>query len=246
MPIEERECTRDALFDGRLILHQPKRGYRFSRDAVLLAGLTRASSTDRVVDLGAGCGVVSLIMAYRGAGRRWWAVELQEDLARLAEQNVRENGLSDRIRVVREDLRRIGDALAREAFDLVVSNPPYRRIASGRLCQNRQRAIARHELKATLDDVFLAAGNLLRTGGRFAVVYPAVRLQHLAVVAKRCGFSAKRLTVIYSRSSEGARLVHLECVKGGGEELLVEPPFVMYEADGSWSEAMRLLYEKSW
>ena len=240
---EDRNCTRDTLFDGRLIIHQPKTGYRFSRDAVLLARLTTARSGDRIVDLGAGCGVVALIMAYRGRGQRWWAVEIQEELRRLAEKNVRINGLSERIQVIGADLRRICDVLPREAFDLVVSNPPYRRIASGRLCKDRQRAIARHELAATVKDVFRVGNDLLRAKGRLALVYPAVRLQHLMVAAKHYDFSAKRLTLVYSRPAERACLVHLECIKGGGEELHVEPSLVMYEADGSWSEAMRRIYE---
>ncbi len=235
--------TGDSLFNGKLVVRQSREGYRFSIDAVLLAGLTAVKPCERVMDLGAGCGVVPLILAYRNLGREFVGVEIQETLAELAETNVAANGFSDRIAIRRMDLREAKDCFDAGSFDLVVSNPPYRRLETGRVNRNGQRAVARHEISASVSDVFDAANHLLPVKGRLAVIYPAPRLDHLIAAARGRGFSPKRLTVIYSNAASPARLVHLESRKGGGEELFVAPPFFIYGERGQYSEAMKAFYD---
>ena len=181
--------TSDSLFNGELVLLQEKEGYRFSLDAVLLAGLTRVRSEDRVADLGTGCAVVPLVLAYRGRGREFVGLEIQPVLAGLARENVEKNKLADRVRILEADLKRVADHFEPGSFDVVLSNPPYRRLNSGRINPHPQRAVARHELKASVADVFSAGQYLLRRGGTMAVVYPAARLDHLLVTAHGHGFS---------------------------------------------------------
>jgi tRNA1Val (adenine37-N6)-methyltransferase len=235
--------TRDALFGGDLLISQFKDGYRFSMDAVLLAEMTSVQPSDRVIDLGTGCGVVPLILAHRNRGHTWVGIEIQSDLAELARRNVVANRWDARIHILELDIREVQGHFAPGVFDLVVCNPPYRRLTSGRINPNPQRAVARHELMASLEDVCEAAGFLLTDGGRMALVYPASRLAHLMVVIQRHGFAPKRLTCIHSRQQSPATLIHLECRKAGGEELQVEPPFYVYQADGQWSEPMQNLYQ---
>lgn len=238
-----RETTCDTLFGGRLVLRQDKTGYRFSIDSVLLAGLTRVKPADRVVDLGTGCGVVPLILAFRGRGREWIGVEIQRELAELARGNVRRNGFGGRVAVVEADMRCLGDLVIPGSVDLVVSNPPYRRRGSGRVNPDRQRALARHEFAGSAADVFESASGLLRDGGRLAVIYPASRLEELMGLGDRWGFRAKRLTMIHSDPGSPGCLVHLEYRKGGGPDLLVEPPFFIHDGRGGYSEAAKCLYE---
>lgn len=235
--------TCDALFNGKLIIYQEKKGYRFSLDAVLLAGFTRVERRDRVMDLGTGCGVVPLILAYRNRGREFVGLEIQPELAALARRNVEANHFSDRIQIIETDFRTVHESFPPESFDLVVSNPPYRRLRTGRVNPDRQRAIARHELSASAEDAFAAAKHLLPQGGRLALIYPAARLDHLLVNADRSGFSSKNLILIHSDPSDPARLVYLECRKGGGEELYVAPPFFIYREKGLYTESMQKMYE---
>lgn len=233
----------DSLFSGNLVIYQAKKGYRFSLDAVLLAGLARIKPGDRVVDLGTGCGVVPLILAYRGLGQSFTGLEIQPELAELAKKNVESNGFSDRISIVEMDYRDVASHFPAEGFDIALSNPPYRKVDSGRINPDRQRALARHELAGSISDVFSAAGFLLPRGGRLAVIYPATRLDHLLVTANKYGFSAKELTIIHSEPGGPGRLAFIECRKGGGEELKVAPPFFIYRSDGTYSEAMQAIYE---
>jgi tRNA1Val (adenine37-N6)-methyltransferase len=237
--------TSDSLFGGKLIVSQEERGYRFSLDAVLLAGLTRIRASDRVMDLGTGCGVIPLVLAHRRATReKIFGIEIQPRLAALARGNVETNGFSGQIEVIGMDMRQAASRFDPESFTLVVSNPPYRRPGTGKVNPGSQKAIARHEIAAALPDVFATAAYLLPRGGRLALIYPAARAARLLQVAEATGFSAKRLTVIYSRPGETARLAHIECNKGGGEELRIEPPFFIYSESGEYSPAMQKLYEE--
>jgi len=136
------------------------------------------------------------------------------------------------------DYREVSKHLLPESFDLVVANPPYRRIYAGRVNPNQQKAVARHELTGSIQDVFRAGRYLLPVGGRLAVIYPASRLHHLMVVAHEHAFSSKKATIIYPQPSAPANLVHLECRKGGGEQLQIARPFFIRGEDGRYSEDM--------
>ena len=236
--------TACSLFNGKLIIHQEERGYRFSLDAVLLAGLTAVKPGDRVADLGTGCGVVALVMAYRNPDVGFVGVELQPELAALARRNVRENGFDGRGEIVEADFRRLETVLPPESFDLVVGNPPYRAPGSGKVNPDGGRAAARHEITGSVTDLFIAGRRILKHGGRMAVVYPATRADHLMAAAREHGFRPKTLTVVYTRSVSGpARLVVLECRKGGGDGLRIEPPFFIYGEGKGYTEGMLALYE---
>jgi tRNA1Val (adenine37-N6)-methyltransferase len=182
-------------------------------------------------------------MAYRNAGREFVGLEIQPELAALAQKNVEVNGFAGRIRIVEMDFRKVSNSFPAETFDLVVSNPPYRRLHTGRVNPHQQRALARHELTASIKDAFAAGKYLLPQRGRMAVTYPATRLDHLLVVANHYGFSPKVLTIIHSNPSSPARLVHLDCRKGGGEELHVASPLFIYQQNGCYTESMQRMYE---
>jgi tRNA1Val (adenine37-N6)-methyltransferase len=237
--------TLDTLFHGCLKIIQPERGYRFSIDSVLLAGLTRTHEGDRVVDLGTGCGVVALILALQRPVARITGIEIQRSLVSMARRNVLINGLSHLVSIVHQDLRKVDKGVVEEPANLVVTNPPYRELQSGRLNPDREKARARHELSANLRDVVRVAGTLLPHKGRLALVYPARRLPHLLSEANRGGFAPRRLTVIHSSLNSEAKLVHLESIKGGGEELLVSKPFAIYQEDGSYTVEMAAMYQKT-
>jgi tRNA1Val (adenine37-N6)-methyltransferase len=236
--------TCDTLFKGKLVIYQQKRGYRFAVDAVLLAGLTKVHPDDCVLDLGTGCGVIPLILAHRKLGKRIVGLEIQPELVELAKRNVEVNGFCERIQIHEGDLCQAAADFQPGSFDLVISNPPYRRLRTGRINPDGQQAIARHELRSSVADVFKLASTLLEHGGRLAIIYPATRLAHLLVTAHSCRLTPKQLTVIHSNAACEACLVHLECRKGGGEELHLNPPFLIYREDHSYTEAMRLLYEE--
>lgn len=198
-----------------------------------------------MIELGTGCGVIPLVLAYQAkTEHKIVGLEIQPELAELAEKNVSENNFGERIEIRQMDFRGVSSGFEAGSFDLALSNPPYRKPGAGRINPDRQKAVARHELTATIADVFGAARHLLRVGGRVALVYPSTRLPNLLHSALDHGFSPKRLTVIYSYPNGPSRLVHLECRKGGGEELKVEQPFYIYGENGQYSAEMQRFYEE--
>jgi tRNA1Val (adenine37-N6)-methyltransferase len=194
----------------------------------------------RACDLGAGSGIVGLLLAQRDPAARVTLVELQPRLAGLARRNAEENRLADRVVVEERDLTR-GDGQGAR-FDLVASNPPYQPVGSGPATPNQEEAIARHELRITLEALVSEMRRLLAPGGRAALVYPAERLVALLSTLDAAGLRPLRLRLVHSRAEEPARRALVEAKKGARGPLLIAPPLVVYQSDGSYSdEAKRAL-----
>ena len=228
------DLTRDSIFNGRITIIQPRRGYRFSLDAILLADFTQVAPGRTVVDLGAGSGVVGLALARKLGPGRIVAVEIQDRLAQLARRNFEAFSGEAEARVLCLDWRDLTPELIRQSTgglspDLVVSNPPYRKLGSGRINPGDESAAARHEIHGSLVSAAQIAARLLNRGGRLSMVYPALRLVHLLTELKNAGFEPKRLRLAHSRPGEPARLVLVEASLTGGEELMVEPPLFIYK-----------------
>lgn len=244
MTVPRDSLTRDTLFNGNLVIYQYKRGYRFSIDAVIVAGLTDSTSKDVIVDLGAGCAVISLILAYRKKAKLITAVEIQEELVELARKNVEENGFTEKVEIKCMDIRKIQDHFEPESFDVVVSNPPYRPVRTGRINPQTQKAIARHELTMTLEDLINASHYLLKNGGKLSLIYPAWRLDDLIVTLSSYDIRPKKLTCIHSDTGHKAELVHLTATKKGGREMFIAPPLFVYEkGEKSYTPQMAKFYE---
>jgi tRNA1(Val) A37 N6-methylase TrmN6 len=223
--------TEDTLFNGRLVCRQHREGYRFSMDAVLLAHFCRPAAQGRVLDLGCGCGVISLILCHRFPDLRLVGLELQPALAALARSNAHANNLQARFTVRQGDLRKIAEAAEPESFDLVISNPPYHRPGSGRISQADECAIARHELCADPDAVMTAAAFALKNRGKVCCVYPSERLAAVLAAMQRNRLTPKRLRPVYSYpEADRARLVLFEAAKNSGEGLVLLPPLHIYQS----------------
>jgi tRNA1(Val) A37 N6-methylase TrmN6 len=234
--------TTDTFFNGRIRLIQERAGYRYSIDAVILAHYAGRFPCKRVLDLGAGCGIIPLIMAYRNPAVHIFGVEVQSALAHLAEENVRENGMEDRIVILNDDMKHLNTGMTGGPVDQVVANPPFYRIDTGRINPNRQRAVARHEVAVRLCDVMDAAGRMLGMGGRVAVIYPAERLCDLVVEMRRAGVEPKEIQPIQSSREEMPKLILAVGVRGAKTGLKLLAPLVLYAPGGGYSEAAARMF----
>jgi tRNA1Val (adenine37-N6)-methyltransferase len=242
---DAQKITTDALFDGRLICQQHRHGYRFSVDAVLLAHFCPVRPGDRILDLGCGSGIIGLILCSLHQDIALTGLEIQAGLAGLAQKNIQANQWADRMNIVQGDARQPGRFLAAESFDLVVCNPPYRAAGSGRINRTDEAAVARHELKATLDDMVSAAFFAVKNRGPVCFVYPAKGLSRLLTALELKNCAVKRVQPVYSSTSSGqASLVLVEARKNGGPGCLLAAPFYVYDGpDRAYSPAMRNLYK---
>jgi tRNA1Val (adenine37-N6)-methyltransferase len=238
-----RELTCDSLFKGRLTCCQHRTGYRFSVDAVLLAHFFNPAPTENILDLGTGCGVIPLILAYRRTELRLTGLELQPGLAGLARRNVEANGYAERIVIREGDLREIKEIFQPGEFQRVLCNPPYHKLEAGRQNLESEQAAARHELNADIEAVARATGWLLHKGGKADLVYPAERLATLLTSLRRHDLEPKRLQMVHSYPGGLGKLALVEAQKGSGEELDVLPPFFIYrESGGEYSPEMARCY----
>jgi tRNA1Val (adenine37-N6)-methyltransferase len=214
--------TIDSFLNGKLQIIQSRQGYRFSVDALLLAEFISVRSEDVVVDLGAGCGIISLFLAVKRKVGFIVGLELQEELASQAQRNIALNKLEKKIAVIRGDLRHlpIGPAFAH----IVVCNPPYRRQKSGRINPDSSKAIARHELSTKVNDILSAGKALLKEGGRLALIYPANRLAEIFSKMRIQDIEPKRLQIVFPNPSSHAKLAMIEGRLHGKSGLKILPP----------------------
>ena len=229
----------ESLFHGRLKILQKAKGYRFSIDAIILGHHIPLKDMDTGVDLGTGCGIIPLILAHRSASARLYGIEIQKDLADLASRNVRMNHMEDRITIVHGDMRDFRSYLEPGVVDVVFSNPPYRKVLSGRINPDSERAVARHEIKGTLSDVVSVAEKLLRPSGRLWVIYPAERVADLLAQMRAFRLEPKGLRLVHSRPNLDAELVLAEGRKQAGPGLKVVPPLIVHKEDGGYTEELK-------
>ena len=234
--------TTDTFFNGKIRIAQDRTGYRFSIDAVLLAYFSEPRSGDKVLDLGTGCGIIPLILAYRQPNIAIYGVEVQTELAELAVCNVRENQLEDRITVFCTDMKLLRPAMTAGPVDLVVCNPPFHRRGSGRINPDTQRAVARHEIKANLGDIIQTSHRMLRTAGRLVLIYTAGRLTDILSRMRTDGIEPKFIRMIHSRQDTEAALILIEGIKGGRPDLKIAPPLIIYDKKNNYTDEVGSMF----
>ena len=234
--------TTDTFFSGRIGVKQYRSGYRFSIDSVLLSHYVKPRPGDAILDLGTGCGIIPLLLAYCNPGISIHGVELQKDLAELATCNVVANQMTDQIRIICQDMVTLKRDDLPINVNVVVCNPPYRKIASGRINANTQRAVARHELQITLDGIVETAKRLLDISGRFVAIYPAQRATEILSKMHSAALEPKQLTMIHSYRHSNAGLMIVEGVRGARPGITIGPPLVLYHADGRYTAEVEHMF----
>lgn len=218
----------DDLVTHELKIIQSRDVFCFSLDAVLLARFCTVPPAGRIADLCTGNGVIPLLLATRTKGRIT-GVEIQERPWDMAVRSAALNGLDGRIDFVRADLRDWAkEAPQQNAFDLVTVNPPYLPVPAGDLNVNEHVAIARHEVKGTLEEIIAAAARLVRPGGRMAMVHRPSRFIDLVTLLRKYRLEPKRVRFVHPRSGAEANIVLIEALRDGKPELRLLPPLIVY------------------
>ena len=234
--------TPDVPGAWRLTLQQSPHGYRFALDAFLLADYVPSQPAGPVIDLGTGCGIVACLLARRFPAVSIVALELQAGLAAVARRNVTRNGLGRQVAVVQGDMRSAVSCLTPASFAAAVCNPPYRPVGRGRLNPDPEKAMARHEVAVTLDQVVKAAGRLLKRRGLLTLVYHPSRLAELCSRLLAADLNPRRLRFVYSNRCGPATMVLVEALHGGRDALEVLPPLVVYQAKNVYGPEMQAIF----
>lgn len=220
--------TVDYVRDYDLKIIQPKAGYRFSLDPVLLADFA-GNEARKILDLGTGCGIIPLIMASKSADATVAGVEFQAEMASYARRNVAGNNLSGRVEIIESDIMSLKGRLAPEGFDLVISNPPYRKPGEGMTSPKAGRDLARHESTASLADFLAVAKRLVKPGGSVCMIYHPERLPEMMAECLNIKLCPVRLQMVHGNYSLPARIFMIELLKGRKKALEVLPPIAVRE-----------------
>jgi len=234
------ETTLDGIRD--LKLYQNKNGYRFSVDALLLYSFVNVRHANEIIDLGTGSGIIGLLLARKYVGANVTLVELQKSLYQIAEKNILLNGLGDRVKIVLTDIRHIDRTEQPMSYDLAVSNPPFRKPASGRISLAEEKAVARHEIRLNLPALAESASYLLKAKGRFFMIFHPERILEVFHSLRQRRLEPKRIRFVHNDIRSGSKIVLVEAVKEGRAGLKIEKPLFIYDKDRSYTDEVREMY----
>lgn len=235
------ERVDDLEIRGRKILQSPGR-FCFGMDAVLLSAFARVGKKERALDLGTGTGILPILLEAKYSGDFYAGLEIQEESAQMARRSVKLNGLEEKIHIITGDIKEAAAIFGAASFEVITVNPPY--MIGGHGLKNDREAlyVARHEALCTIDDVLRESSVILKSRGRFYMVHRPFRLPELLTKMCRYGLEPKRMRLVCPYVDKEPNLVLIEGRKGGKPRMKVEPPLIVYEKDGSYTDELNALY----
>lgn len=234
--------TMEDLGRAGLRLIQPKRQFRYGTDSILLSDFAATKRFAKGIDLGAGSGVIALLLAARMPNAHMDCVEILPWAADILQRNIRMNGMEERVRAHCGDMRDAGAFFGRDKYDLAVSNPPYYDATTSPHSPHASKNTARQDADCSPFDLCQAAFSLLKTGGRFCAVYPAMRTMALLRAMEEHRIAPKRIRCVQDTPYRAPKLLLIEGVKQGGEGLLWLPPLILHDENGNETLEYRRIY----
>lgn len=239
--LKENERLDTLQRNGYRIIQNPEK-FCFGMDAVLLSGFAKAKAGDKVLDLGTGTGIIPILMEAKTEAAHLTGLEIQEESADMARRSVSLNGLTEKIEIVTGDIKEAGEIFAPASFDVITSNPPYMIGEHGLQNPDAPKAIARHEVLCTLQDVVSQTARLLKPGGHFFLVHRPFRLAEIVTTLSQYKLEPKRMQLVYPFVDKEPNMVLLEAVRGGRPRMTVEKPLIVYKEPGVYMPEIYDIY----
>ena len=239
--LKDGERIDDLQRNGYKIIQNPGR-FCFGMDAVLLTGFAHVKRGARVVDLGTGTGIIPILLEAKTEAHHLTGLEIQSESADMALRSVKLNDLEDKIDIVTGDIKEAEKLFSSASFDMVTSNPPSMADSHGLKNPDDAMAIARHEVKCSLEDVVKAASYLLVPGGSFCMVHRPFRLVEIMDTLTKYKLEPKRMQLVYPYADAEPNMVLMQCVKGANRRLKVEKPLIVYEKPGKYMQEIYDIY----
>ena len=243
MTIELKAGERlDELHRNGYQIIQNSQKFCFGMDAVLLSGFARVKLGEQVLDLGTGTGIIPILLRGKTEGRDFTGLEIQEESADMARRSVAYNHLEESISIVTGDIKKAATLFGAASFDVVTSNPPYMTENHGLVNLEQPKAIARHEILCTLEDVVSQTARVLRPGGRFYLVHRPFRLAEILTLLVQYKLEPKRMRLVYPFVDKEPNMVLIEALSGGRSRITVEKPLIVYKEQGGYTEEIYDIY----
>ena len=227
--------------NGYKIIQNPER-FCFGMDAVLLSGFASALEGEKVLDLGTGTGIIPILMAAKTPAAHLTGLAIQEESADMARRSVAYNGLEDRIDIITGDIKDAPQIFGASSFDVITTNPPYMIADHGLVNPDEAKAVARHEIKCTLEDVISQSAKVLKPGGRFFMVHRPFRLSEIFTLMSEYKIEPKRMRMVYPYIDAEPNMVLIEGNRGGKPRLSVEKPLIVYKERGKYTDEIYDIY----
>ena len=237
----EGERIDDLERNGYRII-QNKNSFCFGMDAVLLSGFVEAEPADHIIDLGTGTGIIPILLRAKTGSKKITGLEIQESMAEMASRSVKLNDLENDIQIICGDIKEADRLFLAGTFDVVTSNPPYMKRNGGLTNPDEGKAVARHEIKCSFEDVAKAAKALLKPGGKFFLVHRPERLSEIIEALRKNRLEPKRMRFVHSFTDEKAIMVLIEASSGGGTFLKVEKPLIIYKDKNVYTDEIYEIY----
>ena len=239
--LKENERLDELQRNGYQIIQNPEK-FCFGMDAVLLSGFAGAKKGDMVLDMGTGTGIIPILMEAKTEAGHLTGLEIQEESADMARRSVALNGLSEKIDIVTGDIKEAGRIFRSASFDVITCNPPYMIGRHGLTNPDAPKAIARHEVLCTLEDVASQAAKLLKPGGHFFMVHRPFRLAEIITTLVKYKLEPKRMQLVYPFVDKEPNMVLIEAVRGGKSRMTVEKPLIVYKEPGVYMPEIYDIY----
>lgn len=227
--------------NGYQIIQDPNR-FCFGMDAVLLSGFAKVRKGETALDLGTGTGIIPILLEAKTQGLHFTGLEIQPESADMARRSVVHNHLQEKIDIVAGDIKDASTIFGASSFDVVTTNPPYMIGAHGLQNPDAAKAIARHEVLCTLEDVVRESAKILKPGGHFFMVHRPFRLSEIFVCMVKYGIEPKRMQLVYPYVDKEPNMVLLEGMRGGKPRMTVEKPLIIYKEPGVYMEEIYDIY----
>ena len=242
----KNDYTLTNFLNGKVRFYQKSDGFRFGTDSFLLADFASLKGSEIFADLGTGCGVIAILLLKKYPKAKGIGIDIVKENSKIAVKNAKLNGVSERFLSINANVREIFSFLKPERVEVVVMNPPFIEVDKGKISKVPERAIARQEITATLEDFIKASRYLLKNKGRLFVLLPLQRFVDFVVLSRSYSIEPKRLRFVYPSFGKNANLFLAEAVKNGGKGLTVEPPLVVYQDPYKkiYTEEVALKYER--
>lgn len=241
MELRENERIDELHRNGYRIIQNAKK-FCFGMDAVLLSGFASVKPGSRVLDMGTGTGIIPILLEAKTEGKHFTGLEIQPESADMARRSVALNGLEDKIAIVTGDIKEASRIFGGASFDVVTCNPPYMEGNHGLKNPEDAKAIARHEVLCTLEDVIREAAAVLKPGGQLYLVHRPRRLVDIITLMTKYKIEPKRMKMVHPYVGEEANMVLIEGARGGGRQMRVEKPLIVYQEQGVYTDEIYDIY----
>ena len=226
--IKQGERLDDLQLNGLELIQDPNK-FCFGVDAVFLSDFVRVKPGETVLDMGTGNGIIPVLLSAKTQGKKFTGLEIQPDTAEMARRSVRLNHLEERIEIVTGDIKEAAEIFKPAFFDVITTNPPYMPAEHGLRNPDSARAIARHEVMCSLDDILRESMRLLQDKGRFYMIHRPFRLTEIMIKMNQYKIEPKRIQFIYPYIDKEPAMVLIEGVRGARSRVTVEPPIIIYD-----------------